>query len=100
LSRDEIYYPHQENSYGHDVLIRISDFMQSPLSTYAGEASTEQVSNSLKKQRTYVINISLKCYHESSCVISREMIKEEVAKVLYSVSSQLDLEETLSWLFS
>jgi len=98
LSRDGIYLPEQENSYGSDVLIRITDFMQNSSITYEGDPSSKQVfletvSNSLQKQKTYLIGISLKCYDDSCCAVSHEIIKEEVAKFLYPVSSQLDLEE-------
>jgi len=89
-----------ENSYGPGVLIRISDAMQSSSISCEGEPSSEQVSleavsNSLRKQETYLIGISLKCYDDSSCAMSREIIKEEVAKFLYPVSSQCDLEESV-----
>jgi len=98
LSRDGIYLSDQENSYGPGVLIRISDFMQNSSITYEGDlsskqASLETVSNSLQKQKTYLIGISLKCYHDSFCTVSHDIIKEEVAKFLYPMSSQLDLEE-------
>ncbi|KAK4524488.1 hypothetical protein GAYE_SCF03G2389 [Galdieria yellowstonensis] len=101
LSRDGIYLPDQENSYGSDVLIRITDFMQNSSITYEGDpfskqVSLETVSNSLQKQKTYLIGISLKCYDDSCCAVSHEIIKEEVAKFLYPVSSQLDLENNVT----
>ncbi|KAK4526790.1 hypothetical protein GAYE_SCF28MG4707 [Galdieria yellowstonensis] len=93
LSRDGIYLREEENSYGPGVLIRISDVMQSSSITCEGEPSSEQISNPLQKQKTYLIGISMKCYDDSSCTISHDIIKEEVASFLSPVSSQLDLEE-------
>ncbi|KAK4527100.1 hypothetical protein GAYE_SCF34G5022 [Galdieria yellowstonensis] len=93
LSRDGIYLREEENSYGPGVLIRIYDVMQSSSITCEGEPSSEQISNPLQKQKTYLIGISLKCYDDSSCTVSHDIIKEEVGRFLYPVSSQLDLEE-------
>ncbi|KAK4523524.1 hypothetical protein GAYE_PCTG69G1420 [Galdieria yellowstonensis] len=93
-----IFLPNKDNSYGPDILVRVSvpidDGSSSPDVSYS--SLTEMLmETSSKKRRVYLISITLKYYHSSS--VNVDMIKEEVDKFLVPVSSQLELEKDDKW---
>jgi hypothetical protein len=94
LSEDGIFLPNKDNSYGPDILVRVSvPIDDDSSSSNEGYSSLTEMfmDTSSKKRRVYLIGIALKCYHSSS--VNLAMIKNGVDKFLVPVSSQLELEK-------
>jgi len=98
LSKDGIYLPAMDGYEKPNILLRISDtrercpFLLEEESSVA-QGLVEMETNSQKTPTTYLIGISLYCSSKSSPMVSVEIVKEQVARFLHALSSQLELEE-------
>ncbi|KAK4527450.1 hypothetical protein GAYE_SCF40G5372 [Galdieria yellowstonensis] len=97
LSKDGMFLPNRQNSSGPDVILRVSTPIEGFSSAFKeGESSQKQVfieETSLNKKRIYLIGMALKYYNPSGPGVDLAMIKQEFAKFLEPVASQLELKE-------
>jgi hypothetical protein len=98
MSQDGIFLPNRNNSNGMDIFIRVSERGDScSISNKDGVLDSKQktfIETSSENKNTYLIGIALKCHQSSSNAgVNCSVIKEKVAKFLYPVSSQLELEK-------
>lgn len=82
----------QENSYGPDVLIRISNTRDTFASSKEKKENKSEEA-SVEKNIVYLIGVSWESCPSSDLSSSRAMVKEKVVNFIYQVSSQLELEK-------
>lgn len=97
LSKDGIFLPDRHNSYGPDVILRVSapmvDLSSAPQEDESSQKQVYMEKTSSEKDRICLIGIALKYYDSSGPGVDRAMIEHEVAKFLEPISSQLELKK-------
>jgi hypothetical protein len=83
---------------GPRILIRISDTRESCTGPLKQESPVAQGLAEMKinsqQPTTYLIGISFYVSSKSSSMVTVNIVKQEIAKFLHALSSQLELEET------
>ncbi|KAK4527531.1 hypothetical protein GAYE_SCF41G5454 [Galdieria yellowstonensis] len=94
LSEDGIFFVDQGSHCGPSIIIRVTvNCLSSSDEEDSPSGSGELETHATTEKRTYLIGISLKCLPGSSPGFNLNMLKEEIGRFVYPVSSQLQLKE-------